>query len=324
MPLQWDHLADAALDAAIVSSGLQVPQAADRAAKQNLLILAGITPAACLIPLLPPQAPANPPKIQLQRQLESEPALAFLDRARLVLDQPSLTDEAKSQYLLSAVQPDLAALIVAKKATENPTFPALLAYLREQVTVVPTTALAQFQSLKPAQGESFTQFGHILRSLYLQYLKIDLAAYHAQARFIAPAIIARILQVVPNSVRAQLQTKYDDNPQIALDDFLRYAESLSAPTAIKHQGGQTFQRAPANSKGDRAAQPNHFCAVHGQCFHTTQQCRVAQQQQRPMAPRLQPTPAGRQQRTAAVEPLPDGHLNATPVLGFSVEPTPDY
>lgn len=315
MALQWDHLADVALDAAIQGRGLQVDQGADRAAKIVLLQLAGIGPAECLLPLLPQQPTApQAPKVLLQRQLESEPIVTFIERAKVVLNQPSLPDDVRIQHLLNAAQPDLAATIIGKMAQANTTFQDLLTFLREQATVAPTAALAQFMLRKPSTGESILKVGKDLLALYLQFLSIDLATYNVNSRYIAPAIIARVLQLVPNQVRMQLQAKYDTDPQISLDNFLRYAESLLA-SASKTAIGQ--QRNQSSGTGHR-----QFCKLHGPCGHATQDCRNLRQQVSPHS-RHPPTPAGRQQRTAAVEPE-QTYPNEEPVMGYRVDPTPDH
>jgi hypothetical protein len=69
-------------------------------------------------------SPAAPPRVNLQRQLETEPVLIFLDQAAMVLQAANITNAERTTQLLNASQPTLAEAIIqtCPNVVPQPTF----------------------------------------------------------------------------------------------------------------------------------------------------------------------------------------------------------
>jgi hypothetical protein len=277
MALDWQHIATPAINEAAARAGIIFQQADDRAARIAVVQAANITPLDCIRQLLPPpSAPAAPQhnRVVLQRQLDTESASTFLDRAAMVLMDLNITEAEKNRQLLNAAQPQVAEVVI-QQCGNNPgmTFPDLITALRATFAVQPSTAGTHFLQAKPSASESYVDFGRRLQQLYLQFVGEDRRAFPQHARWITPPLIMKLLTVVPQAIRGHLQVAYDANRLIGWTQFCLLADSFVA----SHTTSRTSYAAKPQQGQKEQTRPKQVCAKHGLCAHSTAECRSLRQ-----------------------------------------------
>jgi hypothetical protein len=320
MALQWTHIAEAALDETATARGIIFPQNTDLAGKRALLTAANLQPIDCIRAFIPaPAAQPAQPRLHLQRQLDTEPVLTFLDRAAMVLQAANITDAERTTQLLNAAQPALAEAIIqaCRNVVPQPTFQEVIAGLTTNFAIQPSAAGAQFLQIRPNAGESYVDFGRRLQALYLQYLGVDRAAFQANSRWITPALIMRLISVVPAEARGHLQVAYDRDRVMEWSRFCMLADSF-----VPHKGAAKQPRTDQkHQQGLTSARSKPFCSKHGYGSHSTADCRALKADNNSSAtpkPQQQPWAQQQQQRRQYGVNNLEEHPNEVPTLGQGV------
>jgi hypothetical protein len=280
MALQWQHINDQAIADAGARLGLRFQTTDDRAARLAILQAANVEPIDCIRTLMPSPAAGqnNHTKIVLQRQLETEQHLAFLDRANMVLMGPHLTDQEKNRQLLNAAQPATANVIIQIcSARPDIAFADLIADLRATFAVQPSTAGMRYLQAKPTPGETYVDYGRRLQQLYLQFLGTDRTAIQHNNRWITPALVLKLFTVLPPAIRGHLQVAYDKDTDVDWTQFCLLADSFVASQSTQRGGGPANQRMYGSKEQTK---PNsQVCAKHGVGAHSTAECRALRRDQ---------------------------------------------
>lgn len=275
MALQWQHINDQAIADAGARLGLRFQTTDDRAARLLILQAANVEPIDCIRTLMPqpPGGQNNHTKIVLQRQLETEQHLAFLDRANMVLTGTNLTEQEKNRQLLNAAQPATADVIIQIcGAQPNISFADLITDLRATFAIQPSTAGMRYLQAKPTPGETYVDYGRRLQQLYLQFLGTDRAAMQNNSRWITPALVLKLFTVLPPAIRGHLQVAYDKDTDIDWTQFCLLADSFVASQTTQRRTGPANQRMYGAKEQTK---PNsQVCAKHGVCAHSTAECRA--------------------------------------------------
>jgi hypothetical protein len=322
MALQWTHISDQAITDVGARLGLRFQATDDRAARLAILQAANVQPVDCIRALMPPVAapPNNSAKIVLQRQLETEQHLDFLDRANMVLAGPNLTDQEKNRQLLNAAQPGTASVIIQIcGARPNVSFADLITDLRTTFAVQPSTAGMRYLQAKPGPNEAYVDFGRRIQQLYHQYLGEDRTAAQDNARWITPSLILKLFTVLPPAIRGHLQVAYDKDRTMEWTKFCLLADSFVASQPTNRPGGQYNQRNQSRDT-NKASTPTQICAKHGLCSHSTAECRSLKRANQPPGQQNATGNSG-QRRTFNVNNIDYGvPPNDMPALGQGIDP----
>lgn len=265
----WDVFTEQKLDEFCQALGINVDNAADKAAKTSLLAtIPGLAPGVALAALnnrsqTPPPRPAMRIELQLVKQANNERADTFLERARTHFQLVKANDQEAISLLVNAAQPTIATFISQQFAAGITDIEHMLQAVQTRFTPNRYQYYRLYRTYKMHKGQSAQEVGADLKRLYLGFLQlaptIDLTVHSI---ILTPTLTAQLLEVLPATTAAALRTELLKDPQISWEATLLLAEQ-------QLQG--SFK---ATSSGDYRAEdkPRLSCTIHGQCGHNDAQC----------------------------------------------------
>lgn len=271
--LQWAHLLDTALQQTIETLHLHYDGPDTRAGREAFLTAIGITPAMC-IPLPPNAAQANAqdqplpkPIITLRQQDTSETVPQFLDRATALIDLCACPEAQKIILLQNSSNPTVSTMIQDLITTGVNTYQAITQSLRKQFEVPKSVLARNFQNMRPAVNESFSEFGRRLLATYMEFLGLPMNQYAANEHVIKHGLVLQLFQVAPSNVTTTLRTTFDTTPTMTWTDILKRLDILVAGS----QASTLYApRSTRYGHADFAQQ----CRLHPHARHSNVECRL--------------------------------------------------
>ena len=298
-PIQipWAHLTAPVINQSIQLFGFQIPEAdnANRETRVAFLIASGITATQCMhivhplifnhqpaaVPIPPAPVPAviRRSLFKIAQQGSDEQTMKFINRADICLRTAPHDDEIRMHSLLNASGPELNLVIQNHLGTGVIRYQDLIDVLRREYKVSKSTALYQFEIASYKSGETFHNFGRRLLELFMDFMDRPLADFAPLEYCIKHALFVKLIQFVPQCIRAEVITYFSSHPNIPWYELLTHIDcehTARLPNPGQSRVGpnthSTHNR--TNKKLDkRLDKQTPFCSTHGEAGHWTRECR---------------------------------------------------
>lgn len=173
---------------------------------------------------------AAPPKLELRSQGADETTAAFLERVDAFFKIAHIAPENQLAFFMSAARKDIAAFVATLITGGVTTFPEVREEVEENFLESPLQHLDKYLKMRPADNESFKQFGLRMKQAYLAYAGFS-SAHKIEGdaeTLLDKALTAQLLSIVSFGCKTQLQELILNDNTSDWDDILTAADAYVA------------------------------------------------------------------------------------------------